>query len=136
VHPAAAKRLERGLILDEIASKHNIHIDEQSLNQEFNLTLNQLASQGAVDFEKLNKSGKDAQARFSNAVASEAANRLLTRRTLEKLKAIALGEWKLEDDAPPQVPVAESKAEETATSPEFQEEAGEASPVENQSSAE
>jgi trigger factor len=136
VHPVAAKRLERGLILGEFASKHNIRIDESALDQEFNLTLNQLASQGAVNFEKLNKSGKDDQARFSTAIANEAANRLLTRRTLEKLKAIALGEWKLEDDAPPQVPVAESKAEETATSPEVQEEAGEVSPAENQSSAE
>jgi trigger factor len=118
VRPVAAKRLERGLILDEIASKHNIHIDENALTEEFNQTLNQLAYQGQVDFEKLNKSSKDAQARFSNAIATESANRLLTRRTLEKLKSIALGEWKAEDDAAPQEPEAESKAEETATSPE------------------
>lgn len=122
VHPVAAKRLERGLIMDEIASKHNIRIDEQSLNAEFNLTLNELAYQGQVDFEKLNKSGKDAQARFSNAIASEAANRLLTRRTLEKLKSIAIGEWKPEDDAP-KAPEAEIMPEETATSPEVQVEA-------------
>jgi trigger factor len=115
VRPVAAKRLERGLILDEIASKHNIHIDEQSLNEEFNQTLNQLASQGAVDFEKLNKSGKAAQERLSNAIASQSANRLLTRRTLDKLKSIALGEYKPEDDAPKQ-PETESKAEETAAS--------------------
>ena len=67
----AIKRLERGLILDEIARKHNIHIDEQSLTEEFNQTLNQLAHQGAVDFEKLNKSNKVTQERFSNAVASQ-----------------------------------------------------------------
>ena len=135
VRPVAVKRLERGLILDEIASKHNIHIDEQSLNAEFNLAINQIASQGAVDFEKLNKSGKDAQARFSNAIANEAANRLLTRRTLEKLKSIALGEWKLEDDAP-KAPEAEATPEETAASPEVETEAGEANPAENESSAE
>lgn len=136
VHPVAIKRLERGLILDEIAIKHNIHIDEQSLNTEFNLTLNQLASQGAVDFDKLNKSGKDAQARFSNAIASESANRLLTRRTLEKLKSIATGEWKPEDDVAPQKPEAESPAEETAASPEVQMEAGEAETSPKEVSAE
>jgi FKBP-type peptidyl-prolyl cis-trans isomerase (trigger factor) len=138
VRPVAAKRLERGLIMDEIANKHNIHIDEQSLNAEFNLTLNELAYQGQVDFEKLNKSGKDAQARFSNAIATESANRLLTRRTLEKLKSIAIGEWKPEDDVPPQEPEAEVNAEETATSPEVETETGETSPARsaNESSAE
>jgi trigger factor len=136
VHPVAAKHIERGLILDEIASRHNIQVDDQSLNQEFNLTLQELAYQGAVDIEKLNKSGKDAQARFSNAVASQAANRLLTRRALSKLKSIALGEWKPEDDAPPQEPEAESQAGETAARPEVQEEAGEVQPLETEPGAE
>lgn len=122
VRPVAAKRLERGLILDEIARKHNIHIDEEALTYEFNQTVNELAYQGAVDFDKLNKSSKSAQERFSNAVASESANRLLTRRTLEKMKSIALGEWKAEDDAPKAVE-AESTPEETAASPEVKEEA-------------
>jgi FKBP-type peptidyl-prolyl cis-trans isomerase (trigger factor) len=125
VRPVAAKRLERGLIMDEIANKHNIHIDEQSLNAEFNLTLNELAYQGQVDFEKLNKSNKAEQARFSNAIASESASRLLTRRTLEKIKSIALGEWKPEDDAP-KAAEAESTPEEAAASPEVKEEANDA----------
>ena len=137
VRPAAAKRLERGLILEEIARRHKIELDEQSLADEFNVTLNQLASQGAVDFAKLNKSTKETQARLSNAIASESANRLITRRTLEKLKSIALGEYKPEDDVAKQ-PEAESKAEETATSPEVKEEASQASPARaaNESSAE
>jgi trigger factor len=122
VLPVAAKRLERGLILDEIARKHKVQIDEASLSQEFNQTLNELASQGAVDFDKLNKSGKGAQERFSSAVANESAGRLLTRRTLEKLKSIALGEWKPEDDEPKQ-PEAETKPEESAASPDVEAEA-------------
>jgi len=125
VRPVAIKRLERELILDEIARKHNIHIDEESLAQEFNQTFNELAYQGAVDFEKLNKSSKADQARFSSAVASESANRLLIRRTLEKMKSIALGEWKPEDDAP-KAPEAEAKAEEAAPGPEVKEEANDA----------
>jgi trigger factor len=120
--PVAIKRLERGLILDEIARKHNIQIDEQSLTEEFNQTLNQLAYQGAVDFEKLNKSNKVTQERFSNAVASQSANRLLTRRTLEKMKSIALGEWKPEDDEL-KSPKADTTTEEPPTNPESKEEA-------------
>ena len=135
VRPVAAKRLERGLILDEIARKHKIEIDEESLTREFNQTVNQLAYQRAVDFEKLNKSDKETQARFSNAVASQSANRLLTRRSLEKLKSIALGEWKPEDDEPKKAET-EVEAQETATGPESRQEAGEASPAENESGAE
>lgn len=119
IRPVAIKRLERGLILDEIARKHNIHIDEQSLTEEFNQTLNQLAHQGAVDFEKLNKSNKVTQERFSSAVASQSANRLLTRRTLAKLKSIALGEWKADDDTVKQ-PEIETGAEERTTNPEVE----------------
>jgi len=118
--PVAIKRLERGLILDEIARKHKIQIDEQSLTAEFNQTLNQLAYQGAVDFEKLNKSNKATQERFSNAVASQSANRLLTRRTLDKMKSIALGEWKPEDD---EIKQPTPEKEETPTTPENKEEA-------------
>ncbi len=125
VRPVAAKRLERGLLLDEIARKHNIHLDEESLVHEFNQTVNELAYQGAVDFDKLNKSNKAEQARFSNALASESASRLLTRRTLEKIKSIALGEWKPEDDAP-KAAEAESTPEEAAASPEVKEEANDA----------
>jgi len=125
VRPVAIKRLERGLVLDEIARRHNIHIDEESLSQEFNQTVNELAYQGTVDFEKLNKSSKAEQARFSNAVASESANRLLTRRTLDKMKSIALGEWKPEDDAP-KAAEAETQPEEAAPSPEVNEEASQA----------
>ena len=118
--PVAIKRLERGLILDEIARKHKIQIDEQSLTAEFNQTLNQLAYQGAVDFEKLNKSNKATQERFSNAVASQSANRLLTRRTLDKMKSIALGEWKPEDD---EIKQPAPEKEETPSTPENAEEA-------------
>jgi len=135
-HPLAANHLERGLILGEIASRHNIQVDGESLNLEFNLALQELAYRGAVDVEKLNKSDKDAKERFTNAVASQAANRLLTRRALDKLKSIALGEWKPEDDAPPQEPEAESQAGETAARPEVQEEAGGVQPPETEPGAE
>ncbi|MBV6466338.1 MAG: Trigger factor [Anaerolineales bacterium] len=115
VKPAAANRLARGLILDEIARIHKVNFDEAALTEEFHQTLNELAYQGAVDFERLNKSGKENQARFSSAVATQSANRLITRRTLEKIKSIALGEWKPEDDEP--------KAAEAETGP------GEAAPA-------
>ena len=67
-------------------------MDDKSLDQEFNTTLMDLQMQG-VNMNKI-KGGKQGQQRVAEAVAMESANRLLTRRTLERLKAIATGEYK------------------------------------------
>ena len=90
--PVARKRLERSLILDEISRKEKIGVDNESLDQEFNSTLVDLQMQG-VNINKI-RGGKQGQKRVAEAVAMESANRLLTRRTLERLKAIATGEYK------------------------------------------
>jgi trigger factor len=92
--PVAKKRLERSLIMDEISRQEKIEVDNEALDQEFNNTLIDLQMQG-VDVNKI-KGGKQGQQRVAEAVAMESANRLLTRRTLEKLKTIATGEYKPE----------------------------------------
>jgi hypothetical protein len=96
VQPVAVKRLERSLILDEIARAEKIEVDEESLNQEFGQTLTEMQYQGA-DLSKIG-GGKRAQKEFAEAVAMESANRLMTRRTMERLKAIALGEAEAEEN--------------------------------------
>jgi trigger factor len=95
--PVAKKRLERSLILDEISRQEKIGVDNDSLDQEFNNTLADLQMQG-VNLNNL-RGGKQGQQRVAEAVAMESANRLLTRRTLERLKAIATGEYKPEKKA-------------------------------------
>ena len=102
--PVAKKRLERSLILDEISRQEKIEVDNEALDQEFNNTLVDLQMQG-VNMTKI-RGGKQGQQRVAEAVAMESANRLLTRRTLERLKAIATGEYK------PEVKSEETKAEE------------------------
>jgi trigger factor len=92
--PVAKKRLERSLILDEISRQEKIEVDNKSLDQEFNNTLVDLQMQG-VNMNKI-RGGRQGQQRIAEAVAMESANRLLTRRTLERLKAIATGEYKPE----------------------------------------
>jgi len=92
--PVARKRLERSLILDEISRQEKIEVDNKSLDQEFNNTLMDMQMQG-VNLNKI-RGGKQGQQRVAEAVAMESANRLLTRRTLDRLKAIATGEYKPE----------------------------------------
>ena len=102
--PVAKKRLERSLILDEISRQEKIEVDNESLDEEFNNTLVDLQRQG-VNMNQI-RGGKQGQKRVAEAVAMESANRLLTRRTLERLKAIATGEYK------PEAKSVETKTEE------------------------
>ncbi|HUG33703.1 MAG TPA: trigger factor [Anaerolineales bacterium] len=92
VKSVAKKRFERSLILDEIVRREEIEVDNDALDSEFNQTLNALAMQG-MDFNKI-RGGKKGQERIAQAVAMESANRVLTRRALDMLKSIAVGEYK------------------------------------------
>jgi hypothetical protein len=89
--PVAQRRLERGLIMDEMARVEKIEIDEQSLEQEFNNAWATLAMSDP-EFSKRTKGGTRPTREMIDAVAMNSANRLLSRRVLEKMKAIATGE--------------------------------------------
>jgi trigger factor len=112
--PVAKKRLERSLILDEISRREKIEVDDESLDKEFNNTLMNLQMQG-VNMNKI-RGGKQGQQRVAEAVAMESASRLLTRRTLERLKAIATGEYKSEEKQAEPVTEAEAAVEAEAES--------------------
>ena len=100
VEPVAKKRLERGLILDEIVRQEKIQVDNDALEAEYNDTLNSLAQQG-MDFSKI-RGGRKGQKQLSEAIAMESASRVMTRRALDMIKSIANGEYK---------PVSEEQAE-------------------------
>jgi trigger factor len=91
VLPVARKRLERSLIMEEIVRLEKIEIDNGSLDAEFNATVSNLSMQG-VDFNKI-RGGNQGKKRVAEALAVESANRLLTKRALEILKQIAVGEY-------------------------------------------
>ncbi len=92
VNPVAKKRLERGLILDEIVRKEQIQIDDEALNIEYNNALNNLVMQG-MDLNKI-RGGKKGQRELSQAIAMDAASRVMTRKALDMLKTIATGNYK------------------------------------------
>jgi len=89
--PTAIKRLERGLVMDEIARAEKVEIDNESLEAAFNNTWANL-SVTDEEFAKRTKGGTKASREIVDAVAMDSANRLLTRRVLDRLKAIATGE--------------------------------------------
>ena len=112
VKPVAKKRFERSLILDEIVRREEIEVDNDSLDSEFSQTLNALSMQG-LDLGKI-RGGKKGQERVAQAVALESANRLLTRRALDMLKSIAVGEYKSPEERKAEAAAkAEEKVDET-----------------------
>lgn len=127
VKPVAKKRLERGLILDEVVRMEKIQIDDEALNMEYNNTLNNLVMQG-VDLTKI-RGGRKGQKELSQAIAMESASRVMTRKALDMLKSIAtdnykpveetveeaVEEAKAEDEQPAEASV--SEVEETETPP-------------------
>jgi len=103
VNPVAKKRLERGLILDEIVRKEKIQIDDEALNEEYTSALNNLVMQG-MDLSKIG-GGRKGQKQLSEAIAMDAASRVMTRKALDMIKSIATGNYKA---------VEETQAEESA----------------------
>ena len=114
VKPVAKKRFERSLVLDEIVRREKIEVDDKSLDSEFNQTLSSLAMQG-MDLGKI-RGGKKGQQLLAQAVAMESANRLLTRRALDVLKSIAVGEYKSPEEREAESAKAKAVVEEPAAS--------------------
>ncbi|MBM3138379.1 MAG: trigger factor, partial [Chloroflexi bacterium] len=92
VKPAAQKRLEHALVLDQIGRQEKIELDQTELQKEFSRSFMQM--QSAPNFKDLQK--EFTTKILSNMVVMQAATRLMNRRTLEKLKEIVAGEGKKE----------------------------------------
>ncbi|HRJ75951.1 MAG TPA: hypothetical protein PLX90_08140, partial [Anaerolineales bacterium] len=110
VEPVAKKRLERGLILDEIVKVEKIELDNEALQAEYINAINSLAMQG-VD---LNKGGKKRQNEMSQAIAMDAASRVMTRKALDILKDIATGNYKSIEEREAEKKAKEEVKEESA----------------------
>ncbi len=137
--PTAIKRLERGLIMDELARVEKIEIDNASLEAEFNRAWANLAMNDE-DFAKLTKNGTKASREIVDTVAMDSANRLLTRRVLDRIKAIATGTAieaveAVEETQEAIESVHEEESPQASTEPEPAVEAQDETPVETEAEA-
>ncbi|MFC2063635.1 trigger factor [Chloroflexota bacterium] len=87
--PVAQKRLERSLILEQFAELEKIEVSEEQLNSAFQQTLFQV--QRDEEFQKLVKKNKPSQ-QLMESLARESANRAMLSQTMDRLKALAMGE--------------------------------------------
>ena len=86
--PTSIKRLERGLVMDELARVEKVEIDNDALETEFNSMWANLVMNDE-EFAKKTKNGTKASRELIDAVALDSANRLVTRRVLDRIKEIA-----------------------------------------------
>lgn len=112
--PAAARRLERALLMEELARREKIELDKEMLNETYRQTWFELQSDET--FQKSMRGRSQPPQQLMNAVAREAAGRAYVRQTLERIKAIATGQA-------PDLP-AEDAAGETAAKPAAAKKAG------------
>ncbi len=92
--PIAIQRLERALILENLAKAEDIQLDTKSLQDELEQTFIEWQYEG-FDIEKV-EGGKKGLQKVAKALTMASAHRLLTRRTFERMKAIATGEFERE----------------------------------------
>ena len=89
LNPEAKKRLERSLVLEQIAKSENIQLSQEEISQELNASLSNI--QNTKDFQKLSRKSNSQQ--LMNAMAVQAASRAMNRRVLNLVKSIATGEY-------------------------------------------
>jgi trigger factor len=91
VRPTAIKRLERTLLMDAIAGSEKIEVSKEQLDSSFQKTIYDMA--GSEDFQKYMKGKNKPPKQLMEALTMESANRAYVQLTLERLKAIATGEF-------------------------------------------
>lgn len=92
VKPVAIKRLERSLVMDEVARMEKIEADENEISSEYSQALSEL--QNAGDLRRIQR--RIGTQQLANVIAMEAINRVMNRRVLERLKQIATGQADVE----------------------------------------
>ena len=88
--PIAVKRLERSLVMEEIAKAEKIEISKEELNSTFQETWGEY--QGDAGFQRMIRGKSQPPKRLLDAVAMESANRAFVQATLNRLKDIATGQ--------------------------------------------
>jgi len=88
--PIATKRLERSLIMDELAKIEKIDVSQEILQSSFEQTWGEY--QGNANFKKAMRGKSQPPKQLMNAVAMESANRAYVQQTLNRLKEIATGQ--------------------------------------------
>ena len=85
IKPHAKNRLERSLIMNELTKKHEVKIDEKTLETEIQNVIRSMVQQGQLEQAQKSLGAK----KFSQNVTMEAYNRAMGQAQFELLKSLA-----------------------------------------------
>jgi FKBP-type peptidyl-prolyl cis-trans isomerase (trigger factor) len=103
IKPVARKRLERGLVIDELAQAEKLQLDIEELQASVLDQLNEMGQTNA-EFRKLPKRQVES---YTQTLTIQTANRMMGSKVFDRLKAIATGQA----EAEPVVEIAEPVVE-------------------------
>jgi trigger factor len=125
IRPAATRRLERSLILEEASKAEKIQLNQNEVEAAYSQTMTEMQNTGDID--KLRK--QMPMNRLTNAIAIDAINRVMNRQVLLRLRDIATGKAEeaaqTENDQPASSEQPETLASSETSQPEPETDQGE-----------
>jgi trigger factor len=90
VRPAAARRLERSLVLEEFAKRENVEVKSDEIRSIYYAALQQM--QQSTELRKLQSKKKQSSREMANTIAINTVNNIFNQRLSARLKALATGQ--------------------------------------------
>jgi len=129
VKPAATRRLERSLVLEEFARRENIEVKTDEVRSIYFAALQQM--QQSTELRKMQSRNKQNSQELANSIAINTVNSMFNQRLMSRLKSLATGQP--EEEEPSLFGEGEEQAE---AGEETQSGAVETEPVESQAEVE
>jgi trigger factor len=89
VRPAAARRLERSLVLEEFARQESVEVKSDEIRSIYYAALQQM--QQSSELKKMQSQNKQSTREMANSLAANTVNNIFSQRLMSRLKAIAIG---------------------------------------------
>lgn len=96
VRPAAARRLERSLVLEEFARLENIEVKSDEVRSIYYSALQQM--QQSTELRKMQSKSKQSPREMANSLAINTVNNIFNQRLTIRLKALATGKAAMEEN--------------------------------------
>lgn len=135
VKPAAVRRLERSLVLEEFAHQEHVEVKNDEIRSIYQMAMQQ--SQQSKELRQLPAKGRQNSQELANSIAVNTVNSIFNQRIMGRLKAIATGKGDEEPEAvvEDQVEIVDAEAE-TGAQPEAEADVVESSPMTSELAAE
>jgi trigger factor len=89
VRPAASRRLERSLVLEEFAKRENVEVKSDEIRSIYFAALQQMEQ--SSELKKIQSQNKQSTKEMANSLAVNTVNNIYSQRMMARLKAIAIG---------------------------------------------